>query len=65
LNELFEAHIGKWKRRQIEEVAAVSVALYDGYKIITGLFRGNNDEIIHRLKESKTFQKLFKNIKKN
>jgi hypothetical protein len=57
LNELFEAHIGKRKKRQIEEIVLGGTAMYGAYKIIGDFFGGNNDEIIHRLDESENFQK--------
>ena len=57
LNELFDAHVGKREKRQIEDVIAGGAALYGVYKIVGDLFGGNNDEIIHRLDESENFQK--------
>ena len=57
LNELFEAHVGKRDKRQIEEALIFGSAMYGGYKIIGDLFGGNNDEIVHRLDESENFQK--------
>ncbi|CAF2042420.1 unnamed protein product [Rotaria magnacalcarata] len=57
LNELFEAHVGRRERRQLVQAALITSSLHGGYKIIGDLFRGSNDEIVHRLDECENFHK--------
>ncbi|CAF2823778.1 unnamed protein product [Rotaria sp. Silwood2] len=57
LNELIEAHMRGREKRQVIQAFLTGSAIYAGYKIIGDLFRGSNDEIVHRLDESENFRK--------